>query len=381
MKLKTYLLPILFLAILFLHGLDSYFQFLPEPDLQERRVLLEKPELDFTFLDPFPRDYEAYYNDHFNWRNYFIKASAYLNYHAFRQSAIPAKVIIGKDGWLYKAGFQMDMYRGSYRFSPQDLRTLQQELEYRKQFVESLGGKYYLCIAPMKPQIYPEFLPDNVRRLNKESCAQQLAAFLQDQTDIAYIDLFGPLQELKAKGSPLLYLKTDHHWTDYSGMVAAKVIIDRLREDFPNIPRLDTAQIKFNIAEYQGLSLAGMLGLEHEMKERTPTYDGEMKFQALNGSRPYPIPTKFPFPDEYCMVKTMPNPELPRLLMVRESFATPLIKILGDRFRESVFLFDNWKHEFHADIVELEQPDIYIQMVWEGMIYNLLPNPPKNAGW
>lgn len=381
MQIKTYLLPILFMGILLVHGLDSIFQFFPEPHLQENRILVEKPELDLSFLDPFPRDYEAYYNDHFNWRNYYIRAGAYLNYHAFRQSALPAKVIIGKEGWLYKAGFQMDMYRGKYRFSPGDLKMLGEELTYRKNFVESRGGKYYVCIAPMKPQIYPEFLPDNIRRLNDQSCAQQLGEYLVTATDVAYIDLFGPLQQLKDKGSPQLYLKTDHHWTDYSGMLASKIIIDRLREDFPLIPPLDTSTIKFNIAHYNGLSLAQLLGLENEMEENPPTYDGAMKFQALNGSRPYPVPTQFPFPEEYCLVKVMPNPEWPKLMMVRESFATPLIKLLGDRFRESVFLFDNWKHQFHPDLVEQEQPDIYIQMIWEGMIFNFLPNPPKGAGW
>lgn len=380
-NIKNFLLPILFLALLISHGLDSYFQWLPEPHLQERRTLVEQPEFDISFLDPFPRDYEAYYNDHFNWRNYFIKAGAYLNYHAFRQSALPAKVIIGKDGWLFKSGFQMDMFRGKFRFSPQQLETIREELEYRKEVIEAQGGRYYLCVAPMKPQLYPEFLPEHIRRLNPRTCTQQLTDYLADHSDIAYIGLLGPLQQLKAKGSPLLYLRTDHHWTDYSGMLAAKVILDRLKADFPVLTTLDTARFKFNTVTYDGLSLADMLGLEKEMTETMPLFDGEMKFQALNGSRSYPIPTNFPFPEEYCIVKTMPRPELPKLLMVRESFATPLVKILGDHFRESVFLFDNWKHEFHPDIVAQEEPDIYIQMIWEGMIYNLLPNPPKGAGW
>ncbi|PHN02841.1 alginate O-acetyltransferase AlgX-related protein [Flavilitoribacter nigricans] len=380
-KLKVYLLPILFVGLMVAHGLDSIFQWLPEPDLQEKRALVEKPELDLSFLDPFPGDYERYYNDHFNWRNYYIRAGAYLNYHAFRQSALPAKVIIGKDGWLYKAGFQMKMYQGKYRFSPQDLEIIREELEYRKQVVEAGGGKYYLCLAPMKPRIYPEFLPDNVRKLNPQDCALQLVDHLNRHSDISYIDLFTPLQELKQRGSPLLYLKTDHHWTDYAGMLAAKVILDHLRQDFPQITGIDTSIIKFNTAHYNGLSLAHMLGLDQEMTENPPVYDGAMQFRALDGSRSYPIPAKFPFPEEYCMVRILPQADLPKLLMVRESFATPLIKLLGDHFRESVFLFDNWKHELHPEIIEQEAPDIYIQMIWEGMLFNLLPHPPREAGW
>lgn len=378
---RKYLLPVLFLAMLLLHGIDSQLDLIPEPPLQERRVPVAKPDLDIGFLDPFPGDYEAWYNDHFNWRNHFIRAGSYLNYHTFRQSALPAQAIIGKDGWLFKGGFQLDLVRGKVRFSPAQLETIRRELEYRQEVIAAEGGKFYFCIPPMKADLYPEVLPDHVKLLRSQSCARQLSDYLQANSNINYIDLLEPLQELKAKGSPLLFLKTDHHWTDYSGVLAAKVIVDDLRRDFPQLSPVDTGRVRFKTVTYKGLLLAEMLGLENEMSETLPLLDPEQAFQAKNGSRPYPIPAGFPFPEEYCMVKITDQAHLPKLMMVRESFANPLIKVLGDHFRESVFLFDNWKHQLHPDIVQQEKPDIYILMVWEGMLFNLLPNPPKEAQW
>lgn len=355
--------------------------FMPEPPVKESRVQQEKPELDFSFLDPFPKSYEAYYNDQFNWRNYFVRASAYLNYHAFRQSSLPEKVLVGKDGWLFKSGFQLDMYRGKFRFNQEQLEMIRRELHRRKKVVEAQGGKYYLSIPPMKHDLYPEFLPDNVLQVNPESSAQQLAEYLKTHSDIPYIDLFEPLKELKTQSQKRLYLKTDHHWNDYAALYACKVLIDRLKEDYPVLDRVDLDQYRVDSVTFDGMLLAEMLGLEKEMLETLPVIHPKEVPTARDSSRQYPIPADFPFPDDYCLVKYTSKTNLPKLMMVRESFANPMVKILAEHFRESVFIFDNWKHQFHADIVAEEHPDIYVQFVWEGLLFNLLENPPEEARW
>lgn len=363
------------------HSVDSWLDFIPEPRLNERRAFAAKPELDLSFLDPFPKAYEAYYNDHFNWRNYFVNANTYLNYHAFGQSALPDKVIVGKGGWLFKSGFQLDMYRGKFQFSRQQLASITQALMRRKQAVEAIGGKYYLSIPPMKHHLYSEYLPDNVRRLNPESSAQQLAEYLQANSDLTYIDLFGPLEALKQQQDRRLYLMTDHHWNDYAALYACKVLLDRLRLDFPELSPLDLDQFTVDSVTYDGMLLAEMLGLEKEMRETLPVIRPKTPYTAENSKRDYPVPADFPYPLDYCKAKITSKPNLPKLLMIRESFANPMVDILAEHFSESVFIFDNWKHQFHADIVQQERPDIYIQFVWEGLIFNLLDDPPNEAGW
>lgn len=379
---KKYMLPIAFLALLYLHAADTWLQWLPEPELKEKRALTEPPKLDINNLDPFPKKYEAYYNDHFNWRNHFIKAGNYLNYHAFQQSGLPDKVIIGKDGWLFRSGFQMEMYQGRYRFSPKELHAIQQELEYRRQKMEELGGHYYLAIPPIKAQLYHDFLPEtHARRLNPETCAEQLIHHLQENSDIRVIDLFQPLRALQETTDRKLFIQTDHHWTDYAGLYAAKVLVDELRRDFPALPPVDLDRYKFATVTYQGLSLAELLGLEEELSETLQVLKKQEDFRVQDGSRSYPAPAGFPFQDEYCIVKQTNQPDLPKLMMVRESFANPMLPALSSTFRESVFLFDNWQHGFHEDIVAQEQPDIYVQLIWEGMIYKLLEQSPEGAEW
>lgn len=380
-NIKTYLLPIAFLAILLIHFSDQIFSFIPEPELKERRALSERPELNFSFLDPYPAQAEAYYNDHFNWRNYFIKASSYLNYYTFKKSALPEKVIIGKEGWLFKSGFQLDIYRGKFLFSKEQLEEIKNELLRRKSFVEQIGGKYYLAIPPLKHHIYPEYLPDNVTLLNAKNCTAQLVQFLQENTDLNYIDLFEPILTQKQKSPHLLYFKTDHHWTNIAAFEAAKVLMQALQKDFPQLKLPNKSQYSISEVEFDGMLLAQMLGMEKEIKERFSTLNPTHSYLAKDTLRTYKAPHDFPFPNDYVWAKKTERSEQPTLFMVRESFASSLVDFIADEFEYSFFLFDNWKHQFNQSIYEKEKGDIYVQMIWEGLLFNLLDNPPAEAGW
>jgi hypothetical protein len=380
-SVKTYLLPVLFMGILLFHLIDSQFNFLPEPEITEARTVAEKPEFDPSFLDPFPKDYEAYYNDHFNWRNYFVKASSYLNYYTFKKSALPDEVIIGKDGWLFKSGHQLDVYRGKFRYSDDNLRQIANTLLERKAIVEAQGGKYYLAIPPLKHHIYPEFLPDNVQQINAEGCVPQLTEYLAQNTDIVYVDLLPSILEMKQSGDLLLYHKTDHHWTQHSALIASKILLDRLREDFPMIGSINPEDYSVQNHEYDGMLLAQMLGLKKEMKEQYPQLHYKKNYIAKDSLLTYPSPHDFPFPDEYAMAKCTKDTSLPKLFMVRESFGTYLMNFISDNFETSIYIFDNWKHDFNGAILAQEPSDIYIQFIWEGLLFRLLDNPPEDAGW
>lgn len=380
-NLKVYLLPVLFLLILSVHFVDWLFDFLPEPLINERRVPAEKPVFKPSFLDPYPRDYERYYNDHFNWRNYFIKASSYLNYHIFKKSSLPDKVLIGKEGWLFKAGAQLDIYRGKLRFSPEQLAEIGEELSYRKSVVEQNGGKYYLVIAPQKHKIYPEYLPKNIKIINPEDVTSQVLNYLAETTDINFLDLTSAILEEKIRRDSVLYLRTDHHWNFIAGLVAAQALVEHLQKDFPQIPRVKMEDYKIVYDTYNGLVLAEMLGLENELEEYFPILRPQFEAIARDSVKNYPPPNGFPFPQDYALAKYTGDSTLPRLFMVRESFANAMVDILGERFAYCFFVFDNWKHEFNQDIYEIEKGDIFVQMIWEGLLFELLEDPPEGTGW
>lgn len=375
------LLPLLFFAFLAFFWLDQYLGILPQTNITERRALAEKPALDISFLDPFPRDYEAYYNDHFHWRNALIRLNNYVNYYTFKQSALPEKVLIGKEDWLFKSGFQLDIYRGKFQFSEKQLQEIAAELTRRKSIVEESGAQFYLSIPPQKHSIYPEYLPDNATKINEKTCTQQLIDYISTNTDIAYIDLFHPILEKKAQSDTLLYYTTDHHWNDFTALLAAQEILERMRQDFPQLEPISFTDYSFPYATYDGMTLAQMLGIDQLVNESVPVLTPKFPLRASDSLRTYPPPHDFPFKDDYVVDKRLGDTLLPSLFVVRESFASATILPLAEHFGRSFFLFDNWKHDFHPAIFEQEQPDIYLQMIWEGLIFNLLKDPPPDAKW
>ncbi len=378
-----YGLPLLIALLIALFVADAWLHLLPRPTLQERRKPAAWPAWQAGNPDAYVRGLERYFNDHFTWRNALVHTSSRLNYRLFGKSPLPDKVVIGKNGWLFKGGVQLDIYRGRFRFTPLQLEQIRRELEWRRDSVAARGGRYYLSLAPLKARLYSEYLPDHVRPLNAENAADQLVRYLREHSDIDYIDLFSPLQKWKAEHpDTLLFLTTDHHWTPVAGLVAADVILRHLRRDFPKLDTLRRHDYYFTYDTLPGLTLAEMLGLERELTERLPVLHPRSDWQAKAVPRPdYTPPAGFAFPDQYLMECRTGRGDLPSLFVTRESFAGFLILPLSEHFYRSIYLFDEWRHDFNGDIYAREGGDIYLQLIWEGMIYQLLEEGTEDYGW
>ncbi|MCH2084046.1 MAG: hypothetical protein MK226_16740 [Saprospiraceae bacterium] len=378
MTFKTRLLPIAFILVLILHFVDQLFELIPEPKVVEQRKLAEMPIFNISHLDPFPKDFEPYYNDHFKWKNYFVQANNYLNYYTFKKSALPEQVVVGKNGWLFKGGHQLDVHRGKFQLSEKELQQTVQEILRRKNEIEAMGAKFYLSIAPLKANIYPEYLPDNTVPLNPSTYTQQLIHAIQEE-GITYIDLFDLMASLKEE--QLLYLKTDHHWNNFASKSAAGYLLKRIRQDFPSLPEVDLKDFRTEQVEYDGMSLAQMIGMEEVLKDTFVILHGKENKQIKALSHNYPIPHDFPFKEEYIVKTKTEGSELPKVMVARESFASPFTKIFPHYFSETIFLFDNWKHDFHPNIIQQEQPDIYLHLIWEGLLFQMIKPDKDNISW
>jgi len=60
----------LFLGIILICFLNDVFRFYKVPEISptENRKLASKPIFDFSLLDPYPKNYENYFNDQFPFR-------------------------------------------------------------------------------------------------------------------------------------------------------------------------------------------------------------------------------------------------------------------------------------------------------------------------
>ena len=70
---------------------------------------------------------------------------------------------------------------------------------------------------------------------------------------------------------------------------------------------------------------------------------------------------------------------MPDIIVMRDSFGSPIIKFLSEQFDYSFFLWDKWEHNLDEDIFAAEECDIYLQLIWEGLLLRIIETPPK--GW
>ena len=66
------------------------------------------------------------------------------------------------------------------------------------------------------------------------------------------------------------------------------------------------------------------------------------------------------------------------MMMVRESFGKEVVPIFSKYFSESTYIFDAWQHKLNREIFDKETPDIYIQLVYEFVLPNLLRNQAQD---
>ncbi len=375
--LKEILVSIIFMVILVLPVADTIFHFIPEEKNTENRALKTLPKFDVSFLDKFPVEFDEYYSDNFNLRNQFIAFNSKLKYNIFNKPPIEGKAFIGYDGWMYLVKDEMDLYYGNTVAKSNELANYYNIFRYRKKFLDSIGCKYYVVIAPAKASVYPEFLPLSKRKSIEKTLTDQIVSLLDTVTGITVIDLRADLN--KAKNRDIrMYHKTDNHWNEYGSYIAYEAIINSLSVDFPNLIPMPISKFNIETVEAEGMGLTNMMGIYDGVYEDKIMCKPNFKRKSKKGEKNnYPVVHGFPYTAQYEIVYTVNNNNLPNMLMIRDSFGAPLIPFLSEHFNKSVYIFDGWHHWLNEDIVINERTDIYLQVVVESFIPNITKNAKK----
>ena len=385
-RLLTYGLPAACALFLAAYWLDTGIGLFPAVESVENRVPAAFPPLDLRFLDAYPAKYEDYFDDHFRWRGRFQRFNATLQSITNGRSPLPDLVVVGTDDWYYKGGLQLDIYRGKRRFSPSELAQVVTELSRRRDSVVASGGIYRFAVAPLKHHIYPQHLPDYVRPLNLNHATLQLYGAL-DAAGVPYTDLHAALTTYADTADREdLYYRTDHHWTVKAGVVATGAILQSIA--LPELHRTGVPPPQYYYTERpnDGMLLAQMAGKARKDQELFYTLHRRDSWRTEAVPRPdITPPAGFSFPTEYAKQRQQIDPvarvQLPHLFVTRESFGENLYLPLSEAFGSSFWLFDEWKHGLNYARYRQEGGEVYLQLVWEGFLFNLLAEPAEDGKW
>ncbi len=233
----------------------------------ERRRLAPLPTLhyDRRALDEFPKQFEAFYNDHFGFRQALVKWYNRVRVGWLRVS--PSEwVLVGDRGWLFQGGGPhiRDM-RNDWPYGEGELAQWAQVLTAKKDWLAARGVEYLFVVAPNKPVIYREHLPAAINRVRAQSRADQLITHLTKHTDVPVLDLRPVL--LQAKSILRTYHKTDTHWNDFGAYQGYRAVMQRLLTQHPGPRPLELSPESFVIRDRAGGDLAQNLAMAEFLRE------------------------------------------------------------------------------------------------------------------
>ena len=371
-KIFAIILATFFLCWISLPLLNEPCQFYKETKISksENRNLARKPFFNLALLDPYPKAYESYFNDHFIFRPQILRFNTLFNFFQFHKSPSPGDVAIGSNGWFYLAQKEKSVYTGKYSLTNKQILDIAKELKQRSNRLEKMGIRFYVAFAPMKSGIYPEFLPPDYFHAPSGTVTEKITSVIRKTKGVNFIDLTRPLLEAKKYGR--LYNKADNHWNRFGAYFAYQEIARRIHKDFPTVKMIGNSDVYFRDTLVGPGNLAIMIDLADYIKEVdiVPHFTHS---RAKPGKKAgYKQIEGWPNDDDFEVVKETDDPTLPKVLVIRDSFTNAMMPFLDETFRKTVYIFDSWKYNFNEVIVESEKPDIVLLVIYEPHISHLI---------
>lgn len=383
-RFRTYLLSILFIAIISFPFINDRLHLIIDTASFENRRLSQKPAFDAEHLDPYPAAFENYYNDTFALRSRIINYFNIYNCVFLKKSTFPDKLIIGKNNWLYISGPDMDTYQGINSLTEKELADYKTELEARKNYLDSLNCRFYVMVAPCKANIYPEYIPFIYIRMGNKCWGEQLNEYMTRNSSVRMVDAFSAIRAEKDKGT--LYCSDDNHWNSLGAFFAANAAVSKMAEDIPGLKPLDLDDFTIAIEPSGPGNLKLMMGnLDvFESIRWTPKPKRGLKAENVPLEN-YPLlgTTK---PEEYGLAKEIKNSDKPKLLIFSDSFGGDVFAFISENFSRTVKVFYGWEYRLYKEIIELEKPDAVLLITHEPLMRNILkfknpePGQPKAHG-
>ncbi len=363
MKIHKILISLVFAVLIMLPFSNRILHFLNDTKSAENRATAPMPDFDINELDPFPQDYESYYQDNFFIRNWINAAYSEISRKIFKKSPTD-KAMIGVDGWLYIKTDELKNYLSQNIFTEDELNRFKQEIIRRSHYLDSLNCKYYFVVVPTKYSVYPEFLPRVYRWNEGYTRTDQIIDAISGIDNMVLIDLRKTLNDNKDKG--LMFRPSDNHWSDLGAYYAYATIIDSIRKDFPEVrPAFPLDSFNIETKPINIGNIAQMMNAGDDYQEEMPriSFKNQQVWEMEKAG--YEAPRKFSFEHVYELAFTNRNDKNPTLLLIRDSFGNTIIPFIPAHFAKSTVIFDAWQYKLNKPIVDKERPDVFVQLTME----------------
>ena len=307
----------------------------------------------------FPRGFDAWFQDHFGFRDAFIRAHALLMYKVLHTTP-SARVMLGREKYLFyngaaiKDGDPIADYRGHRPLSALQLETWRWYFEDVQAWCADHGIRYMLVTLPGKETAYHDMLPAGLPKVGP-SVIEQMTDYLDGRATYPHMNATATLDE--ARRAERTFLVTDTHWTAYGAFMTYREIARRLQSWFPNLRVPELSDFDMRHTDGMGGDLARMISLSNEIRE--PLIELDPKTPAR-----WKI-ERFGDPSNPNTLTTVAGRDAPSAVIFRDSFTEVMIPYFADGFRR-VYL-----HEARTGVyiqpMEAEKPDVVLQIITDRM--------------
>lgn len=316
----------------------------------ENRLATNWPKLEFSLkflvfdFVKYTNQINNYLDDHLVFRQSLLDLYAKLHFKLLGTGS-SSNAVIGKNGWLYLSSSNaLKNARGVTPLTKQEAEDWAQSAKLINDAVESYGGKFLIVIAPDKPQVYPEHLPDHIIYQRQGRRADTLGHALKD-LNIDYLDLLDPLLTAKSNHASPLYFLTDTHWSYVGALSSYQTIIKQLNSYGFDLPIVETLQLRIIHNDDFSGDLARLLNLEDDFYEDKRVLLPHRSVSTFDRDK--------------------------ELLLFGDSFTGIEIPYLEYSFTKVTCVHHNWG-SVNLDLIKQEQADIVVmQMVERGLEFPL----------
>ncbi len=315
----------------------------------ENRELAVRPKLSINSYSSYSKEYEKYFNDNIPFRNNLIAINTAIDYFIFNKST-NAKVIAGKDNWLFYSGTDdgdsIGCYQGTNLLSEEELKTLAQNCLKIQSYLNDVGKEFIIFIAPNKERIYHDKMPEKYGAPADTYKALQIVEYLRKNTNVRVVYPYAELMSAKEVLEENIYYKTDTHWNYIGGYIGAASLLKELGIEVPGI---ESDEITITADNNIAGDLAGMLNLKKCLIYTDHEY-------TVNGYNTHNVSNiKWDFPTAFIYHAENADPR--KIYIYRDSFATRMSVYIGSQFTDTYMRHKNtYSYEDFAE----QDPDIFV---------------------
>ncbi|MCR4965296.1 MAG: hypothetical protein K6A41_06530 [Bacteroidales bacterium] len=188
-----------------------------------------------TYRDQTYQGYmQKYLQNNFGFRDSYIRTYNQFVYSCFHETT-NHNMVIGKDGHLYLKQYT-DVYTGKtlrehYGTEDSARKAMRHNVEETCRIIDTLkhfGTDIIVVLAPSKPLIYPEYLPDDIQREHSDFSIQEEYAKLYEQAGIEHINFAPVFRQLKKDSPYPVYTKFGTHWAFSTIPFVADTILQKI---------------------------------------------------------------------------------------------------------------------------------------------------------